>query len=81
MYVDFHCGGCESQLTLDADDNSPGVWMLVHRFANSHVNCGFVTAPATPEIEATKTTSISTTSSSARNRKVVRKPRIVDEDE
>lgn len=55
MYVDLHCGACESQMTLDAEDNSPGVWMLVHRFANAHAACNYVTPPSEPTSEPVRT--------------------------
>jgi len=77
MYVDLHCGMCESQMMMDSDDNNSGVWMLVHRFSNAHSACGFVSPPAPiTENETTKTTSVSSP-----RRRVIKKSRMVDEDE
>jgi hypothetical protein len=77
MYVDLNCGTCESQLMLDSDDNSPGVWMLVHRFANAHAVCGYVTPQNEPEVEHVRTTVVSPNP----RRRVVKKVRKVEEDE
>lgn len=79
MYVDMHCGTCEGQLMLDADDNNPGVWMLVHRFANAHSVCGYVTPAASPETEPLKTMTLGAN----RPRRVVKKPyrKVEEEDE
>jgi hypothetical protein len=54
MHVDMTCGYCEGSLSLSSEEES-AVWMLVHRFANAHVPCGFVTSIVTdyeePEIK------------------------------
>lgn len=80
MYVDMRCGGCEANFMLDSDENNSGVWLLVHRFANAHSSCGYMTPPASAEIESVKTTSV-TASAAAGRRRIVKKSRSVDEDE
>jgi len=54
MHVDMTCGYCEATLSLGSEEES-AVWMLVHRFANAHVPCGFVTSIVTdyeePEVK------------------------------
>lgn len=38
------CGACESYFNCDADsDDSSAVWMMMHRFANAHVDCNYMT--------------------------------------
>lgn len=35
---------CEASFSIDSEgENDDAVWHLVWRFANSHVNCGFIT--------------------------------------
>ena len=41
MFIEMVCGRCESSLNLDAEEED-AVWMLVHRFANAHAECGFM---------------------------------------
>lgn len=44
MYVEMVCGQCESYFNCDADsDETSAVWMMMHRFANAHVECGYMT--------------------------------------
>lgn len=44
MYVEMVCGACDSYFNCDADvDESAPVWMMMHRFANAHVDCGYMT--------------------------------------
>jgi hypothetical protein len=59
MFVEMLCGGCESHLSLDGEDNESGVWLLVHRFANAHSRCGYMAASEVAVNEPTKTTSVS----------------------
>ena len=41
MYTEMNCGHCESffQIESDAED---AVWLLIHRYLDAHVECGFV---------------------------------------
>jgi hypothetical protein len=74
MYVEMLCGGCESHLSLDGDDNESGAWLLVHRFANAHSRCGYMAVAESIGVnEPTRTTSVSP------RRRVVKKVR--DEEE
>lgn len=44
MYVEMVCGSCESYFNCDADaEEASAVWMMMHRFANAHVDCGYMT--------------------------------------
>lgn len=44
MYVEMVCGACESYFNCDADaEEGSAVWMMMHRFANAHVDCGYMT--------------------------------------
>lgn len=45
MYVEMTCGRCESYFQIDSEDEDP-VWLMAHRFANGHADCGFM-APST----------------------------------
>ena len=79
MYVDLQCGGCEGHMLVESDDNDGGMWMLVHRFSNAHVACGFVTPPAVLENEVTSITNIVVSSPS--RRRVVKRPRVEEPEE
>jgi hypothetical protein len=43
MFAELHCGACESQFSMDAEDESY-VYPLVHRFFSAHVECGYATS-------------------------------------
>lgn len=44
MYVEMVCGACESYFNCDADsDDSSAVWLMMHRFASAHTECGYMT--------------------------------------
>lgn len=46
MYIQLLCGHCESEITVDADDDMSAVSLdLVHRFNAAHVECGFIVPP------------------------------------
>lgn len=49
MFVDMLCGSCDSALNVDSEDDD-AVWMLVHRFATAHADCGFM-APNSSEAD------------------------------
>jgi hypothetical protein len=34
-----------------SEDQTTSAWMFAHRFVNAHQNCGFMTAPAYPEVK------------------------------
>lgn len=55
MHVEMVCS-CEGSLILETDEDSESVWLLVFRFANAHVGCGYMTAGDVPgaEVETTK---------------------------
>lgn len=58
MYIQLLCGHCESEITVDADDDMAAVSLdLVHRFNEAHVECGFITPPrseGTPKLRDIK---------------------------
>lgn len=70
MYVEMVCGNCESYFNVDADpeDTSP-VWMMMHRFASAHVECGYMTRVVQDDDPESATA----------GRKKVIKPRLRDE--
>lgn len=73
MYVEMVCGNCESFFNCDADaDESSAMWMMMHRFANAHVACGYMT-PVSAEGEVLESAEISAV------RKKVIKPRLSDD--
>ena len=38
---------CGAAIAFSVDeDNMTGGWMLIHRFANAHAKCGFMTLPS-----------------------------------
>lgn len=41
MYVEMNCGRCESFFHVDSEEED-AVWLLTHRFANAHAECGFM---------------------------------------
>ena len=44
MVVDLVCScGAGMVVEVDDEDNMTGAWMLVHRFGNAHVKCGYMT--------------------------------------
>lgn len=45
MYCELTCGRCEAHLQMDTE-NEDGAWLLVLRYAEAHVECGFVTPAA-----------------------------------
>jgi hypothetical protein len=54
-YFEMHCGPCDSNLTLDADEDMDTVVLdLVHRFTKSHEECGFVVPSVSKEEEQRK---------------------------
>lgn len=67
MFIEMDCS-CEASVIFDDAENADSVWLLVHRFANAHEVCGFMTAVATDAKETTK-------------RKVVRSTVREDDDE
>lgn len=42
MFVEMTCGRCDSILQIDSDEEDP-VWLMAHRFATAHTECGFMT--------------------------------------
>ena len=43
LYVALVCS-CDAQLELDVpEDGEAAAWVTVHRFANAHEKCGYVT--------------------------------------
>ena len=50
MYVELVCS-CEASFSIDSDgDANETVWALTWRFANAHVECGFI-SPSKPAEE------------------------------
>jgi hypothetical protein len=44
MYIEMVCGQCESYFNIDAEEEDKSVLlMMMHRFANAHVECGYMT--------------------------------------
>lgn len=73
MYVEMVCGACESYFNCDADaDEAPAVWMMMHRFANAHVDCGYMTRVVQEDDPESSATPV--------RRKVI-KPRLKDVEE
>lgn len=42
MYTELACGHCDSSLQVESEEED-AVWLLIHRFANAHADCGFMT--------------------------------------
>lgn len=73
MYVEMVCGACESYFNCDADsDEASAVWMMMHRFANAHVDCGYMTRVVQEDDPEASTSTV--------RRKVI-KPRLKDSEE
>lgn len=73
MYVEMVCGACDSYFNCDADsDESSPVWMMMHRFANAHVDCGYMTRNVQEDDPE---------ASAASSRRKVIKPRLKDVEE
>lgn len=71
MYVEMVCGHCESYFNADAEaEDSSAIWMMMHRFANSHVECGYMTRVLQEDDPEATETSV---------RKKIIKPRIKDD--
>jgi hypothetical protein len=43
MFAEMVCGKCESYFQADTDDDDAALWVMMNRFANSHVSCGYMT--------------------------------------
>lgn len=41
MYTEMTCGTCDSYFQVDSEQED-AVWMMMHRFANAHSECGFM---------------------------------------
>jgi hypothetical protein len=54
MHVEMTCN-CEATLILETEESTESVWLLVFRFANAHVSCGYMTTGEAPESEAETT--------------------------
>lgn len=55
MYMSMRCGTCDSELTLDAEEDMGTVVLdLVHRFTRAHEDCGFIVPTITKEEELRK---------------------------
>lgn len=66
MFTEMNCGACESYFQIESEEEE-AVWLLVHRFMDSHVDCGFVSPTVGDSLVSFK--------------KKVIKPRIKDESE
>ena len=50
MRAELECGNCGCRLELESDyEYDESVFSLLHRFANAHVACGFVTSGISPD--------------------------------
>lgn len=47
MHTELHCGFCDSYLQMESMEED-AVWLLVHRFTDAHVACGFI-SPTTED--------------------------------
>jgi hypothetical protein len=54
MHVEMICS-CEGTLIMETEDSTESVWLLVFRFANAHISCGYMTTGEAPESEAETT--------------------------
>lgn len=52
MFVEMSCP-CEASFAIDSEDEEP-TWFMAYRFANQHVQCGFVTAATTSDYEGSR---------------------------
>ena len=73
MYIEMVCGACESYFNCDVDDDEANaLWMMMHRFANAHVECGYMTRIAQEDDPESSESTV--------RRKVI-KPRLKDQSE
>jgi len=55
MYASMRCGTCDSEITMETDDDLTTVTLdLVHRFTRAHEDCGFMVPTITKEEELRK---------------------------
>lgn len=47
--VELVCGTCGSLMSLEDESSSESILSLAWRFANAHVDCGYVTPGTSPE--------------------------------
>lgn len=52
MFLEMTCA-CGASIQMDGDDNETAALMLSHRFAEAHVECGFVTSSRSNDAEKT----------------------------
>jgi hypothetical protein len=51
MFFELICS-CTATFHMEvSEDQTTSAWMFAHRFVNAHQNCGFMTAPAYPEVK------------------------------
>lgn len=56
MFFEMMCS-CTATLSLDvAEDNDTLGWVMIHRFASAHINCGYMTPMTTDEKSETRRT-------------------------
>lgn len=48
--IHFYCGSCESVFEIGTDDYEDSAWLMAFRFANAHVQCGFILPSANVEL-------------------------------
>lgn len=73
-FVEMSCA-CGAQFSLDTEQNEDAIWMLILRFANAHVECGYMTPGTSPEVEGEQTKQITPT------RRKVKKREVFEEDD
>lgn len=55
MCINLICScGAGFSMEIDDEENMTGAWMLIHRFANAHNKCGFMTMPVEEPLSKTK---------------------------
>lgn len=50
MFIDLQCGKCEQSLSMESEDND-AMWGIVHRFAEAHLGCGFISPMRQVDVE------------------------------
>jgi len=60
MLFDMSCS-CTAALSIEIDKNDTVAWMIINRFLEAHIKCGYVTPIIQEEVEPVTTLDIPVT--------------------
>jgi hypothetical protein len=57
MVVDMVCA-CGAAIQIEIDEENFSAWLLIQRFTDAHVSCGYMTSPVLQELQNPKSSFI-----------------------